>query len=161
MAWSRAGVSVGTTIGFTDGIGKLIPCILQLEIRCGLKKLEMILANGLSSHATQAEQVAYMWRVEKLMNTEVLGTLYSPSHWSFPCGFKGEKGNKKYKSGYLRITNSKVQWAMDGVNKIINVCLAGHDRRSEQNVHTECLVSYRFAMHVLVIPRPYMELELY
>jgi hypothetical protein len=102
-----------------------------------------------------------MRRVEKVMDTEVLGTLYSPSHWSFTCELKGEKGNKKYKIGDLRLTNSKVLWAMDGVNKIINVCLAGHDRRNERNAHKECLVSYQFAMHNVVTPRPYMGLELY
>jgi hypothetical protein len=77
------------------------------------------------------------------MNTEVLGTLYSPSHWSFPCEIKGEQVNKKYKIGDLRLTHSKVRRVMDGVNKIINVFLAGHDRRKERNAHKGCLVGYR------------------
>jgi hypothetical protein len=95
------------------------------------------------------------------MNTEVLGTLCSPSHWSFPCELKGDKGKKKYKIGVLRLTNSKVRREMDGVNKIVNVCLVGPDRQKDQNAHNDCIVSYHFAMHVLVTACPYTELELY
>jgi hypothetical protein len=52
-----------------------------------------------------------MGRVEKVMNTQVPGTQYSPSHWSFTSELTGEKGKKKYKIWYLRLTNFKVRWA--------------------------------------------------
>jgi hypothetical protein len=74
-------------------IVKMVPCILHLEIRVGIKMLETILAQGLNSYTIKVEQHKFMSEVKDLMNSRhVLGGPKRKSHRKFPCELSKKTG---------------------------------------------------------------------
>jgi hypothetical protein len=49
-------------------INKMIPCILHLEIRVGIKIFSIIVSKGLSAQADRKDQHNFVSKVEKLVN---------------------------------------------------------------------------------------------
>jgi hypothetical protein len=60
-------------------VNKLLPCILHLEIRVGIKIFSMIVAQGLSHPGDRKGQDDFVKKTEEFVNTEVLGTHNQPT----------------------------------------------------------------------------------
>jgi hypothetical protein len=68
-------------------INKMIPCILHLEIRVGIKMFSMIVSQGLSTQAYRKKQDDYVSNIDKVVNQNILGTNIQPCQ----CFFRERK----------------------------------------------------------------------
>ena len=78
------------------------PCILHLERRVGLKQLDLVLADGFGNAERyllpdsnedsnpKAETLNYFKRFEKVVNTQIFGTVESEAHWRVPLASDGK-----------------------------------------------------------------------
>jgi hypothetical protein len=88
-------------------IVKLMPCILHLEIRVGIKTVDTILTEGLNGCMTKAEDQKFMSEVEDLVNSKhVLGGSKIKANWKFPCELCKKTGEpSRYVIGENQLKN--------------------------------------------------------
>jgi hypothetical protein len=91
-------------------VNKLLPCILHLEIRVGIKIFSMIVAQGMSCPGERKGQDDFVKKTEEVVNTEVLGTHDRPTQWYFPVKEHEIDGDKnRLVMGEVRFTNPRVR----------------------------------------------------
>jgi hypothetical protein len=133
------------------------PCILHMNNRIALKKLTVILKNGLSNALTghldgklfSTEQLAslhestrkrfdaFVKKVEDLFNTQVWGTPFAPTHWNLPVD-----GREK-KILTLCLDNERCKTAIDSFDRIIDFLLVPANQPA---AYKKCVDTFRCLM---------------
>jgi hypothetical protein len=112
-----------------------VPCLLHMENRCGLKLLTMLLIEGLDSAISggiygdeKSEQKRidrFLEEVEKIVNESILGDPQHRAHWYLPYDQKAKE------IAPITMDNGRVRKLMDGLEKMILVCIADGTERAK------------------------------
>jgi hypothetical protein len=133
------------------------PCILHMHNRIALKKLTVILKNGLSNalagrldgklfstgqlatlhESTKKRFDAFVKKVENLFNTEVWGTPFAPTHWNLPVD------DREKKILTLCLDNERCKTAIDSFDRIIDFLLVPDNQPA---AYKECVHTFRSVM---------------
>eukprot|EP00978_Attheya_sp_CCMP212_P012303 scaffold30567_cov28-Attheya_sp.AAC.1 len=134
------------------------PCILHMHNRIALKKLTVILKNGLSNalaghldeklfsieelaslheSSTKKRFDAFVTKVEELFNTEVWGTPFAPTHWNLPVD------DREKKILTLCLDNERCKTVIDCFDIIIDFLLVPANQPA---AYKKCVDSFRSLM---------------
>jgi hypothetical protein len=105
-------------------INKMLPCILHLEMRVGMKMFPLHLSYGLSALKDKSKQEEFVRKIEILMNTRIFGTLAQPAQWFFPFEEKKKDGAPpRLIVGEVRMNNTRVHNMVGLMGLIIESCV--------------------------------------
>ena len=88
---------------------------MHMHNRITEKIFIMLMRKGFSLRETSAEKKEYMGRIEKLMNSKILGTNTSQSTWQFPVTM-----DKKDVSTKMTLSNNESIKVMNSFMQIIS-----------------------------------------
>jgi len=133
------------------------PCILHMHNRIALKKITVILKNGLSNalsgrldeklfsvgqlatlhKSTKKRFDAFVNKVKNLFNTEVWGTPFAPTHWNLPV----DEREKTILT--LCLDNERCKTAIDSFDRIIDFPLVPNN---QPVAYKKCVDTFRCLM---------------
>ena len=124
-----------------------VPCILHGENRIGLKLLTRLLIEGVGN-ATKKKTYAdsnspvtrvdnFIKAVELIVNTEILGSVESPTQWSVPMT------EDRKEIGIICMENGKVHRVIDKIEKLIDIAIVDVERTA---LWLASVIPYRAAM---------------
>jgi len=127
-----------------------VPCILHLENRVGIKIFGTVIQRGLSRTINKdlfadiddegCRFDAFFAAINKIANTEILGTDDSPSQWECPC----DKRNREL--GIICLDNTKTRKIINGIDRFLDLCIVDYDERQKWK---NCISEYRSAILLL------------
>jgi hypothetical protein len=133
-----------------------VPCILHGENRIGLKLLTRLLVEGVanatkgmtytaaSMNSANTRVDTFIKAVERIVNTEIHGSVESPTQWSVPMTEDGKE------VGIICIENGKVRQVIDNIEKLIDIAvvddIAAVDKTSRKALWLASVIPYRAAM---------------
>ena len=129
---------------------QVIPCILHMEMRVGLKVLTMIILEGIAESKagnlfpelnTPNQRVkAYINSIEMTMNDRVLGDETDSSTWQCPFD------HKEQKLGTISLENVKVRKVLSKIELFIEISVFKQDRKLKW---LQCVPKYMTAIEIV------------
>ena len=130
-----------------------IPCILHMELRVGLKILTMLLVEGLSNVKERNLYVEidslggrisrFLQDVSEVVNKELLGTNENPTQWEVPYD------PVKQVIGIICLENGKTRRIIEGIEKIIRICVPTAEIDNRRNQWNHALLNYNSGMEIV------------
>lgn len=131
---------------------QVIPCILHMENRVGLKVLTVLLIEGLSnakkalifrnvtSETNRVEE--FFMAIQNVVNTEILGDGYNPTQWQCPREDQGKA------VGTITLDNTRVRKIMNSLDLLLAVCFPESESQ-EKDKWSSAVGYYRLGMKKL------------
>jgi hypothetical protein len=139
----------------------MLPCILHLEMRCGIKFLSMILSEELSRPENRNAQDEFVIEIETLMDRKVFGTHLAPSQWFFPVKEKELECETHHLAlGEVRFTNPRVCAVMSSIDLIIDACVDDEDEDDHPANVKVAMKHYCEGVEMLRLKSEYIEHDL-
>lgn len=135
---------------------QLVPCILHLETRVGLKLFTILLEDGLSeymygTHAqvnninSEKERIKlFVNLIETEINTKILGDSRLPYQFKIPM--EKNKSTSKSQIGTISLENTKVRSITEKLTSLIKICLSSDEKQSKW---MNMINDYNEAMNIL------------
>ena len=128
----------------------MLPCVLHMENRNGIKILSMLLIEGRSNakkkllfidvNAEGTRVSRFVSEMENLINMSILGTCEDPCQWICPFD------PKKKEFGPITMDNVRTRRIIDALNIIVDVCVIDEGRKTLWMI---ALNNYRISMVLL------------
>ena len=132
-----------------------IPCLLHMEMRMGIKILQMCLKTGLTNckynklawidkalHGNMEKKCsAFVSRIEDALNQEILGSPSMPFQENLPFD------KTKSAMGEIKFENTKIRKIVAQIEKIIELCIVKEVDRTRWLV---CMANYKASMEILL-----------
>ena len=121
-------------------IEQAIPCILHMENRVGEKILKMLLIEG--ANERDSDNVAFKEMIKKVnrdVNTKILGTQRRKSNWSVTLASDGTVGDQA-------MTNNNTRKIINGFEKLLPLCVSDPVRRDQW---LECIELWRELVEIV------------
>jgi hypothetical protein len=135
------------TAPLVEVIELLIPCILHLENRIGEKILTIILRKGLDAY--QGSKDHFVQLVQDLIQTKILGSNESPSHWKLPYT---KDDNNNYKLEAIQVKNAVCRRMIKEIDSLIEATVPEEAREIKANL-IKALSYYQEAIELLKVHR--------
>ena len=143
-----------------------IPCLLHMEMRMGIKILSMCLKDGLTrSKNNELKWIdekhfgnmankcnAFVVGIEKVLNTEILGSETMPFQETLPLD------KKTHTMGEIKMDNTKIRKILAKMDKIVDLCIIKEDDKTRW---LSLLVDYQQAMTILLKKEDLSNTEIY
>jgi len=135
---------------------QMIPCILHMETRIGIKILCLILQDGLSNakggllvgtsnvRSEQKREEIYKKRIENLINTSIIGNEINKYQYDLPL--EDDPNGTGRRIGIINFENTKVRKILDNIHEIVEVSYPNNELKTVLNT---AISSYSRAFLIL------------
>ncbi len=137
-------------------ISQIIPCIMHLENRVGEKLITVLLARA--SEAYQKRNTrglqCFAARIQEIVNTRILGTVYRPKQWKMHLGEKNDTVLK------VSLSNKKTRQFVENIGVLIDYVFDHPEDAEQRRIWHYLIDRYCQAMDILLLRREYTDDEI-